>query len=387
MHRQTRATHCFDGSACCVGRALEKTANASARPESPGQRADGEEQRADGEEQRAAPDGAGASEPDAAASARPESPGQRADGEEQSAAPDGAGASEPGAAASSRPESPGQCADGEHQRAAPDGAGASEPGAAASARPESPGQCADGEEQSAAPDGAGGKMAPESPQKRRRRVVPVDSDDGAEAPAPDAEGPQRGSQSKDRAVGKEGTEGKEEKGRKRRLVCAVREGAYEIGDDIEAHMMGTDGCRKWYPGVVVGINGTGRTKKYKCDHWGLGQTGRTDRRMKQTREHSASDIKRCNDFDWCLGDAAQELVLCPLAVNDRVFGRFKHSDGGVCVCVYTCVCTRVCVHVCVYTCVCFACVCARARERVRTCSQPEVCGASELEKQLGPLPS
>ena len=277
MHRQTRATHCFDGSACCVGRALEQPANESARPESPGQRADGEEQRADGEEQ------------------------------------------------------------------------------------------------SAAPNGAGGKMAPESPQKRRRRVVPVDSDDGAEAPAPDAEGPQRGSQSKDRAVGKEGTEGKEEKGRKRRLVCAVREGAYEIGDDIEAHMIGTDGCRKWYPGVVVGINGTGRTKKYKCDHWGLGQTGRTDRRMKQTREHSASDIKRCNDFDWCLGDAAQELVLCPLAVNDRVFGRFKHSDGGVCVCVYTCVC--------------FACVCARARERVRTCSQPEVCGASELEKQLGPLPS
>ena len=65
----------------------------------------------------------------------------------------------------------------------------------------------------------------------------------------------------------------------------------------------------------------------------------------------------------------------------------KAVSMGVCVCVYTCVCTRVCVHVCVYTCVCFACVCARARARVRTCSQPEVCGASELEKQLGPLPS
>jgi len=220
----------------------------------------------------------------------------------------------------------------------------------------SPGQREDADEQHEAADGA--KSLPESPQKLRRRLVPVNSEpdnqspvnsdddkatsasleretEDSEAALPFAEPPPAGKMPKPapRATVK-----------KRVLTVAVREGDFEIGDDIEGHMTGKDGVKKWYPGVVVAKKGHGRHVKYVCDHWCKGQIGRPQSRHKERHAHGAADIKRCTDFDWCL-ERGKRLILCSLSVDDLVYGRYKHAEGGVIVCM--CACARACVRECV----------------------------------------
>ena len=245
----------------------------------------------------------------------------------------------------------------------------------------SPGQREDADEQHEAADGA--KSLPESPPKRRRRLVPVNSDDdkapvnsdqdakatnasperGTSAPPepedsaaalPFAEPPPAGQMPKPAARATV---------KKRVLTVAVREGDFEIGDDIEGHMISKDGVKKWYPGVVVDKKGCGRHVKYVCDHWCKGQVGRPQWRHKETRVHGAADMKRCTDFDWCL-DRGKRLLLCSLSVDDLVYGRYKHGEGGVVVCM--CACARASALACLSALVLSACVHACVRACMRT---------------------